>query len=105
MSVKKYPYYPVAKPTDLKDLVNFCAKEFKDKKAFWYKTRKSEVVISFEQLKKDIDALGTYLYSIGLRDTHVALIGENSYEWIVSYFAIVNGGNVVVPLDKELSCS
>ena len=103
MSVKKYPYYPVAKPTDLKDLVNFCAKEFKDKKAFWYKTRKSEVVISFEQLKKDIDALGTYLYSIGLRDTHVALIGENSYEWIVSYFAIVNGGNVVVPLDKELN--
>lgn len=28
-------------------------------------------------------------------------MGENSYEWIISYFAVVNSGNVIVPIDKE----
>ena len=32
---------------------------------------------------------------------HIALLGENSYAWIASYFAIVNGGNVVVPIDNQ----
>jgi len=33
----------------------------------------------------------------------VAVIGENSYEWILSYFSVVNSGNVILPLDKDLS--
>lgn len=101
MANKKYPYYTVPDPDDLKELVEFCAKEYGEKTAFWYKKKGDEVKKSFKQLKQDIDAFGTYLYSLGFKEKHIAIIGENSYEWIVSYFAIVNGGNVVVPIDKE----
>lgn len=101
MANKKYPYYKVAEPNDLKELISFCAKEYGDKTAFWYKKKSEEIKVSFRQLQKDIDAFGTYLYSKGYANTHIAVIGENSYEWIVSYFAIVNGGNVAVPIDKE----
>lgn len=98
---KKYPYYPVGEPTDLKDLINYCAETFGDKTAFWYKKKGNEVKVSFKQLQADINAFGTYLHSKGYKNTHIAVLGENSYEWIISYFAIVNGGNVVVPIDKE----
>ena len=46
--------------------------------------------------------LGTALHALGLDHGKAALVGENSYYWIVAYFAIVNGENVVVPLDPEL---
>lgn len=101
MANKKYPYYSVGEPTDLKDLIRYCADTFGDKTAFWYKKKGKEIKVSFKQLQKDIDAFGTYLYNKGYVNTHIAVMGENSYEWIVSYFAIVNGGNVVVPIDKE----
>lgn len=101
MANKKYPYYTVGEPTDLKDLINYCAETYGDKTAFWYKKKGEEIKVSFKQLQDDINAFGTYLYSKGYKNAHIAVMGENSYEWIVSYFAIVNGGNVVVPIDKE----
>ena len=39
---------------------------------------------------------------MGLKDKHIAIVGENSYNWIVSYLAIITGVGVAVPLDKEL---
>lgn len=101
MANKKYPYYKVAEPTDLKDLITCCADTFGEKTAFWYKKKGEEIKVSFKQLQADINAFGTYLHSQGYTNAHIAVMGENSYEWIVSYFAIVNGGNVVVPIDKE----
>lgn len=101
MTNKKYPYNEVYEPKDLKELVEYCAKEYADKKAFWYREKKQEIVKSFRQVADDVRALGTYLHSIGFKDKHIAVMGENSYEWIITYFAVVNSGNVVVPIDKE----
>lgn len=98
---KKYPYYEVGEPTDLKDLIKYCADTYGEKTAFWYKKKGEEIRVSFKQLKADVDAFGTYLHSKGYKNAHIAVMGENSYEWVVSYFSIVNGGNVVVPIDKE----
>lgn len=101
MKNKKYPYYTVGEPTDLKELISYCAEIYGDKTAFWYKKKGEEIKVSFKQLQEDINALGTYIHNKGYTNAHIAVMGENSYEWIVSYFAIVNGGNVVVPIDKE----
>lgn len=101
MKNKSYPYYSVPEVRDMKDLIDYCAASYGDKTAIWFRKRGDVIKISFKQLKKDVDSLGTYLYSIGMRDKHIAILGENSYEWIVAYFAVVNGGNTVVPLDKE----
>ncbi len=41
--------------------------------------------------------------SIALSDTKCcALIGENSYKWIVSFFAITYAGAILVPIDGDL---
>ena len=59
--------------------------------------------ISFDQLYRDVNALGTALMHLGAKDRHIAVIGENSYEWVVTYLATINGVGVSVPVDKELS--
>lgn len=103
MANKKYPYYEVGEPTDLKELIKYCADTYGEKTAFRYKKKGEEIKISYKQLESDVNAIGTYLHGKGYRNAHIALIGENSYAWVVFYFAIVNGGNVVVPMDKESS--
>ena len=101
MSNKKYPYYEVPEPQDLKELVRICAENYGEATAFWYRVKNTEIKKSFIQVAADIKALGTYLLNAGYKNKHIAIIGENSYEWIISYFAVVNSGNVVVPIDKE----
>ena len=87
---------------DLKDMINCVAKDFKDENVFKYNKDGRKVEITFNRFKKDIDAFGEYLFSKGYKDKKIAVLGENSYEWIVTYFAVVNGGNVIIPIDKEL---
>ena len=59
--------------------------------------------ISYIQLKEDINDLGTRLIDMGLKVKRSAVIGENSYKWVVTYLAVTNGTGVIVPLDKELT--
>ena len=58
--------------------------------------------ITFSQLRMDINSLGTRFINMGLKGKKIAVIGENSYEWVVTYFAVVNGTGVIVPIDREL---
>ena len=48
-------------------------------------------------------SFGSGLLSLGLRNKRIALIGFNSYEWILSYLSVLCGVGVIVPLDKELT--
>lgn len=100
----KEKYHEVRTITSLKDMLNSSVQLFKDRPAFLVKKAKGGVYqnITYSQVKNDVDALGTKLISMGLKDAKIAVIGENCYEWIASYFGVVNGAGVVVPLDKEL---
>ena len=106
MNKRKYKdyLYQLRQISDIKDLVESSASLFADKTAFYIKDIPGGEYkpISYKQLKEDIDALGTAFIHMGFKDKKIALIGENSYEWVVTYFAVVNGTGVVVPLDKEL---
>ncbi len=90
--------------TDLKDMISKSAEKFADRPAYVFKTKQKGQLgeITYKQLKNDIDALGTALINLGLKDKRIAVIGENRYEWEVSYLATVNGTGVIVPLDKAL---
>ena len=93
----------------VKDVVLNSAKVYGDKEAFCIKVgsvkSKEYISKSFNDLVADINAFGTALFSLGLKGARVAVAGRNSYFWIVSYLANLFGGNVAVPLDKELQVS
>lgn len=107
MNNKKYKdvLYKMRYINDLRDMVHSSAEMFGDRPAFLEKDVPGGEYkpISYAQLREDIDALGTKLVELGLKGKKVALIGENSYRWVVSYLAVTNGTGVIIPLDKELT--
>lgn len=59
--------------------------------------------IKYNKFRKDVVGLGTGLIELlGLKDKRVVIIGENTYNWYVSYMALLCGVGIAVPVDKEL---
>lgn len=88
---------------DLKELIEYVGENYNDKTSIHYNEDDEYKVVTFADLRADVEGLEGYLFKNGIKGgKRVALLGENSYEWIVGYFATVNCGNIVVPIDKEL---
>ena len=90
---------------NLKDIVLKKCDEYSDKVAFLEKNKKTKKFeeITYGKMQKDIIALSTALsIKYNLLGEKIAVIGENSYNWYMSYMAITTGTGIVVPLDKEL---
>ena len=108
ISKDKYIMYKDIRPiTDLKQMLETSVELYGDNIAFHVKDNVGGPYrgITYKQAKADIDALGTALISMGLRGKSISIIGDNRYEWAVSYLAVVCGAGIVVPLDKELGAS
>ena len=96
-------YYEPRKINDLRELVKGSVRKYGNSVGFRFKDEDGKIVgKTYEEFDRDIDYLGTALVSLGLKDTRIAIISENRYEWGVCYFSIVNGIGVAVPMDKYL---
>ncbi|MBQ6623368.1 MAG: acyl--CoA ligase [Mogibacterium sp.] len=89
---------------DLKEIMDFVADKYGDNVGFIYKNedKTQKIEITYNKFREDLDALGAYLISKGLKDKRIVVIGPNSYHWLVAYYATVINVGVVVPLDKGL---
>lgn len=59
--------------------------------------------ITYKEFSDDVIHLGTALTNkYNLKDERIAIIGENTYHWYVSYMATLCGVGIAVPVDKEL---
>ena len=97
--IHKYTEY-----RDLKDMLKKSGEKYADRPAYVFKTDKKDEFryITHKEVRLDVDALGTKLIEIGLKGKRIAVIGENRYEWGISYLAACCGTGLVVPLDKSL---
>ncbi|MBQ2747764.1 MAG: AMP-binding protein [Firmicutes bacterium] len=106
MNSKKYrnSFYEVRQISSIRDMFLGSTEMFADRTAYLVKERPGGkyVPVSYAKVRKDVDSFGTGLVNLGLKGKKIAIVGENSYEWVMTYFAVVNGVGVVVPLDKEL---
>ena len=87
---------------DLKDMLKQTGEVYGNRPAYIFKDNGSMKTISHKEFRDEINALGTVLINMGLKDKRIAVISENRYEWELSYLAIAAGVGVVVPLDKAL---
>ena len=88
--------------SDLRDLVVSNAEKFGDTPLYHYKENKEIKTFSHKDQLEQMNALGTAFAKLGLMGKHIAVIGETHPNYMTTYFATVNGGGVIVPLDKEL---
>lgn len=96
--------HEIVEITDLKDMLKKSGDLYGDRPAYRFKT---EVVgefktITHNEYREMVNSLGTALIKLGLKGKRIAVIGENRYEWGLSYLAIACGTGIVVPLDKAL---
>ena len=102
---KNYPIYKTTFIDDMRSLVEEAAQNFSDSIAVSYKENywdKEVKKVTFSQWRDDVRHLGTALIANGLREENIAIVGENSYGWCCSFFAVMAIGSVTVPVDKEL---
>ena len=95
-----YPYYEMPDVTTLRELVEFGKKQRGDKPFLFNNSNESISSEDFSDFNKE---LGTFILSKGLSKDNIGIIGENTSEWYICFFSIINSGNVVVPLDRNLS--
>lgn len=89
----------------LKDIILKKCDEYSENTAFLEKDKKTKEFqgITYKKLKEDVISLSTALsIKYNLLGKKIAIIGENSYNWYMSYMAVTTGTGIVVPLDKEL---
>ena len=92
------------KYTDLKDMLKQTGDAYGERPAYMFKADEQGKykTITHKQFRDEINALGTALIQMGLKDKRIAVISENRYEWELAYLSVVTGVGVVVPLDKAL---
>ena len=94
----------IQKYTDLKNLLKVSGEMYGNRPAYMLKTEKEGEfkIITHNEFREEINALGTSLIQMGLKNKRIAVISENRYEWELAYLSIAAGTGVVVPLDKSL---
>ena len=95
--------YDVRHISDFRDMMDQCVENFADEPAFKIRGDGGEYFdITYAQFREEIDCLGVAISERGWLGEKIAIMGLNSYEWILTYLAVQIGGGIVVPIDKEL---
>ena len=89
----------------LSDLIRLSAEEYGDKTFIREKAGKDILDKSFKTVYENCLKVTAFLNSKANGEKlHAAVIGLTSSAYLESYFGTVMGGNVIVPLDAQLSC-
>jgi len=97
-----YNYYDNPQIHNLHELLVLKLTECPEDVAFSYKTNNDEIKKSYREVYNDVINLSEYFYQ-NYKNKHIALIGENSYNFIISFLSIILSGNVCVTIDKDLN--
>ncbi len=92
--------------TDMRELMEYSARKYADHVAFITKTKRGPEPeyrnTTYKEMFLEMGYLGTALLRRGLKGEPVAIVGENSYTWVLADMAAACGAGVAVPLDKAL---
>lgn len=89
--------------TNVRELIEYAGETHADRIAYSFRrTPKAEITrIKFSCLRDDVRALACELAQLGCSGKHCIIIGKFSYDWVLTYYAVLSIGGVVVPLDPE----
>ena len=99
---KDYPLNEVQKFSSIKEMLEIAVKEVPNKVAFKYKVDKEVRDVTYSEFQNDTLCLGEALTDLNVENKHIAVIGENSYNWVTVYLTVLKSSGVIVPIDKEL---
>lgn len=96
-----YPYYEHQIINNFKELIELNKEKKPNDIAFFYNEKGNIINKTYLDFYQDVVNLHNYLFK-HFKNKHIAIIGENSYRYLVLYFAIVLSNNCAVLIDKDL---
>lgn len=93
---------------DFRELLDFGAASWPEDDAFIVKHKQGRgkepvyEYITYYGFRQRVNHLGTAMLARGWQGNRIAIIGKNRVEWMESYFAVLCGIGICVPLDKGL---
>ena len=87
--------------TLVRELFLSSASRYADRVAIRKKMDGAYTDVTYRRLRSDVEALGTALMGEGERK--ILIVGENCYEWALSYLACLSGAGIAVPVDMDFS--
>lgn len=102
----KNKIYDVKELKNIREIMNNSIEKYPENKAFIIKNKDKNkekyTNITYREFGEQINSLGSALINKGLKNKHIAVISPNRYEWALTYYAVLNGTGILVPLDKGL---
>lgn len=88
--------------SSIKEFVDEIYAEYPDNIAYKFIVDGNVESRTYKNLRNDVYGMASYLVGKKYKDNHIAILGGTSYEWVVSFLAVIISGNVVIPIDKML---
>lgn len=99
---KPYPYYEHKYLNNFKELLEFNIKKGKSDIAFYFCNKEKDIINkTYEDFYNDAMQIANFIAE-KYQNTHIAITGENSYNWLTIFTGIVLSGNTAVVIDKDL---
>ncbi len=95
--------YQVRDVTTIRELCESSCDLYRDNIAFLWRSKETVTQKTYGEVGADVVALATYLCSLGLSGKTVAVMGQNSYAWALTYLAVCSGVGVILPIDRDLN--
>lgn len=100
--MKKHALNPVEYYPRFRDMVDSLEVKYGNRPAIsWYSRKQEEFVVTYRQFCNDIRHLQEMFVEMDLVGKHIAIVGENCYEWLLVYFAANYCGSTAVCIDIE----
>lgn len=102
--MKKYPLNKVEYFSTFKELIeNLPNGRENDPAISWFNRSGEKSGVTLDRMREDVRNLQAYFVKNGLSGKQIAILGENSYEWLLVYFAANYCGATAVCVDVEQS--
>ncbi len=100
--------HPKREFKSIRHIVEYAAKTYGNDTAFSYRLKpndKEKVTVSYIEFRDDVRALASEMLSRKMEGKHIVAVGKMSYDFVVTYYATLLIGAVLVPLDRDWSAA
>lgn len=104
MSRKNKEKAPIKPFSSIREMLRMAVNEDGEKIAYKFKNPDGTVrEVTYIEFHQTVEALGAALTEMGFGSSHMAIVSENRYDWIVAYLTALCSAGVFVPVDRQLT--
>ena len=104
MSRKNKEKAPIKPFSSIREMLLMAVNEDGEKIAYKFKNPDGTVrEVTYIEFHQTVEALGAALTEMGFGSSHMAIVSENRYDWIVAYLTALCSAGVFVPIDRQLT--